>query len=131
MTIELTINLPEQIVEYAKNLAYSTQRDVSTVISDTLEMLLPTVENLSKNDITGGLSQLSDKDILSLANAKMDFTQNQRLGDLQSKGKITGLTQAEQYELATLIQIYQIGQLKKSEALAEAVKRGLKKPLSP
>lgn len=131
MTIELTINLPEQIVEYAKYLAYSTQRDVGTVISDTLEMLLPTLENLSENDFLSDLSQLSDGEILSLANAKMDITQNQRLGELQSKGKISGLTQAEQYELATLIQIYQMGQLKKSEALAEAVKRGLKQPLSP
>ncbi|WP_330205296.1 hypothetical protein [Cyanobacterium sp. Dongsha4] len=110
MTIKLTINLPDQIVEYAQNLAYSTQRDVETVINDTLEMLLPTLENLSKNDFACGLSQLSDKEILSLANTKMDVTQNQRLGDLQSKGKISGLTQAEQYELATLIQIYQMGQ---------------------
>lgn len=83
MTIELTINLPDQIVQYAQNLAYSTQRDVETVISDTLEMLLPTLENLSKNDFACSLYQLSDKEILSLANAKMDVTQNQRLGYLQ------------------------------------------------
>lgn len=131
MTIELTIKLSEQIVECAKNLADSTQRDVDTVITDTLEMLLPTLENLSKNGFASSLSQLSDEEILSLANVKMDTRQNQRLGQLQSQGKISGLTQAEQYELATLIQIYQMGQLKKSEALAEAVKRGLKKPLSP
>jgi hypothetical protein len=129
MTIELKINLSEQLVEYAKRLGYSTQRDWETVINDTLEMFLPTLENLSEHQFSKNLSDLSDTEVLTLANSKMDFTQNQRLGELQIKGKSIGLTQAEQYELATLIQIYQMGQLKKSEALAEAVKRGLKKPL--
>ena len=59
----------------------------------------------------------------------MDDVQNQRLGDLQAKGKATGLTEAERYELLALLQIYQLGQLRKSEALAEAVLRGLRSPL--
>ena len=59
----------------------------------------------------------------------MDDLQNQRLGDLQAKRKATGLTEAERYELLALLQIYQLGQLRKSEALAEAVLRGLRSPL--
>ena len=129
MTIELKINLSEQLVEYAKRLGYSTQRDVETVLTDTLEMLLPTLENLSEYQFDSNLSKLSDAEVLTLANSKMDAVQNQRLGKLQTKGKTTGLTQAEQYELATLIHIYQMGQLNKSQALAEAVKRDIKKPL--
>ena len=131
MTVELKLHLPEQLIEYAKRLGYSTQRDVETVLTDTLEMLLPTLENLAENQFYANLSNLSDDEILTLANSKMDPIQNLRLGELQTKGKSTGLTQVEQYELSTLIQIYQIGQLKKSEALVEAVKRGLKKPLLP
>ena len=64
--------------------------------------------------------------IIELASLKMDAVQNQRLGELQAKGKNTGLTEAEGYELSVLISIYQMGQLRKSMALAEAVKRGLK-----
>ncbi|MBS3025707.1 MAG: hypothetical protein HCA25_01045 [Dolichospermum sp. DET50] len=37
----------------------------------------------------------------------------------------------ERYELLILISLYQMGQLRKSEGLAEAVKRGIKTPLSP
>ena len=61
----------------------------------------------------------------------MDVVQNQRLGELQTKGKNTGLTAGERYELLILMSLYQIGQLRKSEGLAEAVKRGIKIPLSP
>jgi hypothetical protein len=53
------------------------------------------------------------------------------LGELQAKGKNTGLTEAEGYELSVLISIYQMGQLRKSIALAEAVKRGLRDALIP
>ena len=60
----------------------------------------------------------------------MDAAQNQRLGALQAKGKAEGLSAAERYELLALLQIYQLGQLRKSEALAEAVQRGLREPLA-
>jgi hypothetical protein len=59
----------------------------------------------------------------------MDEGQNQRLGELQVKGKEFGLSDLERYELLSLLQIYQIGQLRKSEALAEAVRRNLRPPL--
>lgn len=60
----------------------------------------------------------------------MQDTQNARLGELQATGKITGLTEPERYELLALLQIYQLGQLRKSESLAKAVKRGLLEPLA-
>ena len=72
---------------------------------------------------------LSDKEVLQLADQKMDVAQNERLGQLQRKGKEVGLNAAERRELRTLLQICQQGQLRKSEALAEAVRRGLRKPM--
>ncbi|NEO86581.1 MAG: hypothetical protein F6J87_20335 [Spirulina sp. SIO3F2] len=71
------------------------------------------------------VAQLADAEILELAMLKMDVAQNQRLGDLQAQGKAYGLTMAERYELFTLMQIYRLGLLRKSEALAEAYERGL------
>ncbi len=41
-----------------------------------------------------------------------------------------GLTPTEHFELLVLIHLYQIGMLRKSEGLAEAVRRGLRKPLA-
>ena len=131
MAVEVTLSLPENLVEHAKRLGEATQRDVAAILADALEMLLPTWENLSENSSIPGVSSLSDAEVLALADSKMDAVQNQRLGELQQRGKTIGLTEAERYELLALLQIYQLGQLRKSEALAEAVQRDLRSPLSP
>jgi hypothetical protein len=125
---EVTLNLPEPLIAHAKKLGLATQRNVDAILADTLEMLWLTVEDVP--DLTEPpISELSDDAVLELADAKMSPAQNQRLGDLQAKGKTERLTEAERYELLALLQIYQLGQLRKSEALAEAVHRGLREVL--
>jgi hypothetical protein len=128
---EITINLPEALVESAQRLGKVTARELSEVLVDTLEIILPAFNNLSEISNHGEISLLSDAEVIELANLKMDVVQNQRLGELQAKGKNTGLTEAEGYELLVLMSIYQMGQLRKSMALAEAVRRGLREPLLP
>lgn len=129
MAVKITLTLPENLVEYAQRFGNVTQQDVTTVLADVLEILCPTLENFSDSNYSP-VSTLSDAEIIALADGKMDAVQNQRLGELQTKGKSTGLTAAERYELLALMQIYQIGQLRKSQALVEAVNRGLRKPLN-
>jgi hypothetical protein len=128
---QITINLPNSLVESAQCLGKATARDLSEVLIDTLEIILPAFNKLSESGNHVEVSRLLDADVVELANLKMDAVQNQRLGELQAKGKNTGLTEAEGYELLVLISIYQMGQLRKSMALAEAVKRGLREPLLP
>jgi hypothetical protein len=130
MTTEVTLTLPENLIEHANRLGSATQRDLGTVLADTLEMMWLTVDELPGIDRHHSIAALTDDEVLALSKAKMDEIQNQRLGDLQANGKATRLTEAERYELLALLQIYQLGQLRKSEALAEAVKRGLLEPLS-
>jgi hypothetical protein len=48
-----------------------------------------------------------------------------------SQGKASGLTEAQRVELLALLHLYQVGQLRKSEGLAEAVRRAWRAPLSP
>jgi hypothetical protein len=121
---EVTLNLSEPLIAHAKKLGLATQRNVDAILADTLDMLWLTVEDMP--DLTKPpISELSDDAVQELADAKMSPAQNQRLGDLQTKGKTERLTEAERYELLALLQIYQLGQLRKSEALAEAVHRGL------
>ena len=131
MTVEVTLNLPESLVEMAQRLGDATQRDMNIVLIDTLAMLLPTLEQLPNHNLTVPVVNLTDRDLLNLANSKLHDSQSQRIGELQMKGKTIGLSSSENYELLALLQIYQIGQLRKSEALAEAVKRGLCSPLHP
>ena len=123
---QITINLPNSLVESAQCLGKATARELSEVLIDTLEIVLPTFNSLSAVGNHVEISHLLDAEVIELANSKMDVVQNQRLGELQAKGKNTGLTEAEGYELSVLISIYQMGQLRKSMALAESVKRGLK-----
>jgi hypothetical protein len=131
MTIEVTLQLPEQLIEQARQLGTATQRDLGAVLTDVLEMLWLTVDRVPELDPVTSINDRSDSEVLGLANSKMDEVQNQRLGDLQAKGKTAGLTNAERYELLALLQIYQVGQFRKSEALAEAVQRGLRASLIP
>jgi hypothetical protein len=131
MTIPITINLPESLAASVERLGEATAREISDVLLDTLEIVLPTLDNLLEMSIHSQIADVSDQEVLELANLKMDVVQNQRLGELQAKGKNTGLTAGERYELLILMSLYQMGQLRKSEGLAEAVKRGIKTPLSP
>lgn len=131
MTIPITINLPESLAASIQRLGEATAREISDVLLDTLEIVLPTLDNLSEMSINSSIPDISDEEVLELANLKMDVVQNQRLGELQAKGKNTGLTAGERYELLILMSLYQMGQLRKSEGLAEAIKRGIKTPLSP
>lgn len=75
------------------------------------------------------VSTLTNDEVLALADAKMDPSQNDRLGELQARGKVNGLTEAEEMELKALLHLYQVGQIRKSKSLAEAVRRGLRAPL--
>jgi hypothetical protein len=126
MTVEVTVSLPEELVEYAKRVGGATQRGVEAVLVDALQMILPIFDTLPNDAFNSSISNLSDTEVLALADSKMDIVQNQRLGELQEQGKLCGLTEAERYELMALLQIYQIGQVRKAEGLAEAVQRGLR-----
>lgn len=126
MAIAITLSLPENLIEQAKHFGWATRRDAEAVIAEALEMMWPTLGSLPDDFLHPSVSNLSDADVLALADVKMNPIQNRRLGELQAKGKASGLTMDERCELMALMQICQIGQLRKSEALAEAVQRDLR-----
>ncbi|MEC4814833.1 MAG: hypothetical protein SAK29_16360 [Scytonema sp. PMC 1069.18] len=122
--------MSEALIEQAQRVSKVTQQAFETVLLDALEVMGLTWENFPEESLPTPVTNLSDEEVLALASLKMEYDQNERLAKLQTKGKTTGLTEAERYELLALLQVYQLGQLRKSEALAEAVKRGLREPLS-
>lgn len=123
MSVKVTLNLPESLVEHAKRFGEATQRDVGQVLAEALEMMWSTIGTAP--ELEPPMSMLPDHEVLALANSKMDPAQNERLGELQAKGKAQGLTDTERTELLALLHAYQTGHLRKSEALAEAVRRRL------
>ena len=124
MSIDITLRLPEPLVENAERFGRATQRGLEAVLAEALEMIWPTLGSPAEDPIPP-VSSLSDAEVLELADSEMDAAQNERLGELQKRGKASGLAHAERLELMALLQIYQLGQLRKSEGLAEAVRRGL------
>jgi hypothetical protein len=129
MSVEVTLYLPEHLVEHAKRLGEATHRDVGQVLADALAMIWATIG--TGPELEAPVSTLADEDVLALADAKMDPVQNDRLAELQTRGKADGLTEAERVELLSMLHLYQVGQLRKSAGLAEAVQRGLRPPLRP
>src|SRR5215831_19796938 len=129
MTVAVTLDVPESLIEKAQRFGGATQQRVEEVLTEALEIMVPMLEDTPDSLLSSPVATLTDAEVLQLADSKMDAMQNQRQGALQTQGKATGLSIAERYELLALLQIYQLGQLRKAEALAEAVRRGLRPPL--
>ena len=81
--------------------------------------------NLPDSNLYSPIDHLSDHEVRALAQLKLNLNQNDRLGELQQQGKEGSLSEMERYELLALLQVYQMGQLRKSEAIAELAQRGL------
>lgn len=123
--MDVVLHLPDNVVEHIQSFSQVTKRDIATVLTETLEMMWPAWGMFLSRDNYPPVETLSDTEVLGLANSKMDSHQNERLGELQAQGKAGKLKASEQFELLMLMHFYQIGQLRKSEGLAEAVRRGL------
>jgi hypothetical protein len=127
MTIPITINIPEDLYQRAKRFAHLANRDIESVITDTMLSSLPPMgEHI---DALQPIETLSDEEILELAHSQMEPEQDAQMSELLAKQRENELTESEAIALATLMQAYQEGWLRKTTALAEAVKRGLMEPL--
>jgi hypothetical protein len=69
--------------------------------------------------------------VLKLTELRLAPAQDRRLSQLLDKQQAGTLTEQERTELLSLMQIYEANLLRQAEALTEAVRRGLRGPLSP
>ncbi len=129
MSTPITLTLPDELYEQARQWAVITRRGVPEAITDVLSIALKPVRGIPSVDKP--VSKLSDKELLALTHAEMSPHQGQRLSQLLALQQDDALSEQEQTELLSLMQIYQNLWLRQSEALAEAVKRGLRAPLEP
>jgi predicted DNA-binding protein len=127
MSTRITVTLPDDIYSRAEYLARLTGRNVAELLTETIETsLLP----LGSHHATEALaSDLTDQEVLDLADGAMDPAQNQRFTVLLDKQQADLLDGTERQALMALMQIYQDGLLRKARAMREAVRRGLLPPL--
>lgn len=126
MMMQVTVNLPEETYRRAKRLAQLTRRDVADVLADTLFLSLPALAE-GKAPV---VQDMTDAQVIALTELQLSAVEDERLSELLDKQQAGELTDDERPDLNRLMQVYQEGLLLKSEALAEAVSRGLLSPLS-
>jgi hypothetical protein len=128
MTMQVTVTLRDEIYKQAEHLAGLTGRRVQDVLSRMLDISLAQV---MEPEITGPVESLPDADVLALTRIRMQPRLNTRMSALLDRQQAGELDALEQHELSLLLNHYQEGTLRKAQALAEAVRRGLHPPLEP
>ena len=123
MSTQITITLPDEVFQRAELFARLANRDVASVLVDTILYSIPPVS--SEIATLEPISALSDEQVIGLTELQMPSEQDTRLSQLLNKQQAGTLIESEFLELQTLMQIYQEGLLRKATALSEAVKRGL------
>jgi predicted transcriptional regulator len=128
MSTQVTITLPDEIYQRAELFARLANRDVASVLADTIQLSIPLVRpNILDLE---PISDLSDEQVFALTELQMEPDQDARLSELLDRQQAGLLAEDERLELQALMQIYQEGLLRKATAFSEAVKRGLMEPLS-
>ncbi|MEH1916189.1 hypothetical protein [Nostoc sp.] len=128
MSTQIIITLPDDIYQRAERFARLANRDVASILVDTIQLSIPPVSG-NVSDLES-VSVLSDEQVLVLTELQMEPEQDARLSELLDRQQSGTLTEGDRSELQTLMQVYQEGLLRKATALSEAVKRGLIEPLS-
>ena len=129
MSTQVVVTLPGDLYAHAQHWAALTHREVPQLLTEALTLVLTPIGTppLDASPVT----TLSDTKVLALAQVQMAPQQGHRLNQLLGKQGETTLTTQEQAELLALMQVYQQLWVLQSEALAEAVRRGLHAPLTP
>jgi hypothetical protein len=129
MSRRVTLELPDEVVSRAERLAVLTDRDVAELLAEAVEAALPPLDVLLEE--SRPISELPDDEVLRWTELRLPHAQDRRLSELLDMQQSGTLTNPERTELLALMQVYEVNCLRQSEALAEAVRRGLREPLSP
>ena len=129
MSAQITVTLPEDILQRAELLARRMGRPVSELLSETIALSLQPLGTAASQ--SEDFRSRSDAEVLNATAAEMQPVDDQRLSSLLDQQQAGTLTSPERAELTGLLQLYQALLLRKAEALREAVKRGLREPLQP
>ena len=128
MSTRVTVNLSDDAYERASRYAAYAKRDLSEIIAAALASSLPSIDAI---DELQGISKLPDRAVLELTELRMEPEADRRLSGLLEQQQGGDLGDLERAELAALMRSYEIGLLRQSQALVEAVRRGLIPPLTP
>lgn len=116
----LTIRLPDKLEQAARKLATQTKRPIEDVVIDLVSNGFEIVP----------VRLLPDDQVLELTEFMLPDDQQHELSDLLYKQREGQLQGDEPERLNDLMQVVRRTQVRKSEAIKEAVNRGLMPPLT-
>lgn len=119
MSEQITIQVSDHAIQHAARIAASTRQSVETVVTGLVESYLAELP----------VDMLSDQEVLALTELKLTAEEQERFSDLLYENREGLITDEGREELNDLMKVYERGQLRKAQALEEAVKRGLIPPL--
>ncbi len=125
MTNQVLVSISDEAYEQFRWFAHWTNRDIADVVADSINYPAPKLNP----QVYPPVEQLSDTDVLALAESQMMPEAGERLSELSYKQQAEPMSAEEHAELMALLEIYQIGLVRKSQGLREAVQRGLMKRL--
>ena len=127
MATRVTLSLPDDLYRRAEGVARLTSREVTDVLADAIALSLP---SFSDPSAVAHPEDLSDEEVLKLADDLLELSQDRRLSELLGKQQDGIRATEERAELTALRQVYQERLLRKAGALNEAARRGLRAPLA-
>jgi hypothetical protein len=119
MSQQVTLQVSEQVIRQAAQVAVQTHQSVEDVLAAWLESV--TTER--------SVEELPDDEVLALADLRLTDEQDASLSELLERNREGALDADGQRELDEMMRLYEHGLLRKSQALKVAVQRGLREPL--
>lgn len=129
MSTNVTIALADDVYDQVTQLARLANLEVKEVLDEAIELSL--LLGISRRPSIKPIAELSDKEVLKLARLPMSPAEDRRFSRLLHRQQSGQVTLEERTELRTLMQAYGNGLMRKAQALSEAVRRGLRAPLTP
>lgn len=129
MSTQVTLTLPDGLFERAQNWAARMGQPLDCVLTQAIESSLAPLGSGGAD--TRPVAQWTEEEVLAAADLQMTPTDDQRMSQLLGDQQARRLNAAEQTELSALMTTYQDGLLRKAQAVAEAVRRGLREPVRP
>ena len=121
MSEQITIQVSDQVVQHAAQVAAQTHQRIEEVLSNWLDSVVTELP----------VEHLSDAEVLALSELNFTPEQQEEFSRLLEQNREGTIDDDGRERLDRLMGIYERGLLRKSQALHEAVRRGLREPLKP
>lgn len=125
--ITVTVRLPETLYQQARETAAATSRSVEEVLTQSIALSLPPLEDVLPSQVKAELSAMmlvGDDELWQIARAELPAEKQERLEILTETRKERSLTDTESEEFDTLFSEAELTMLRRAEAYRLLTRRG-------